>query len=189
MSRKDVIMGRADVLLRFLQLTEKDCPEDLQAHLEGLDDDTEHRPLVDQIVDRIIAGDNTLYEKYAQARRDAGSKNPYFSQEDSRRSPNYEQALGFFVTRWTDLENRMRQAAMLKTDLADPMRHKYATGLWWKVGAVDLDPTLRREFDYLRRLRNEVVHGIEAPPPKRLMEAGRLVQEIAEQLPPDNPLP
>ena len=38
-------MGRADVLLRFLQLISKDRPEEIAPFLTDLDEDTEKTPI------------------------------------------------------------------------------------------------------------------------------------------------
>lgn len=174
---KDMIMGRADVLFRFLQLIGKDRPRDLDPYLENLDQDTESRPLVDQIVDTIISGDETLYEKYAQARREVGSRNPYSSADESTERGDYTQAFGFFMTRWIKLETTMR--TILQRDRKTKREYMMPT-----VGALKafVPQKWLGEIDYIRRLRNEVVHGIEIPDPEQLIAAGQFIDKILEEI-------
>lgn len=180
MDKKNLIMGRADVLLRFLQLIGKDGPDDLDPFLKDLDCESEERPLVDQIVDRIIAGDETLYDKYAQARKDVGSRNPYSSPDD-KSTKYYEEALGFFISRWSKLEEIMRNRAEQKLDRKDPL-FRSKSQMWWRFRDIGIPASTSREIDSIRRLRNQVVHGAEAPPPDRLMSAGKFTEEILKEL-------
>lgn len=176
---KNLIMGRADVLLRFLQLISKDSPKELDHYLEDLDTDTELRPLVDQIVDKIISGEEELYKKYEQARREASSRNPYASAEEAARTLGYEEALGHFLSRWINLESTLRRKAeeMGSTDV--PRTRVSTLGL---LEQLQIPKELREEIYYIRRLRNQAVHGIETPPPEQLETAGRFLEQIVTQL-------
>ncbi len=165
-------MGRADVLFRFLQLIEKDCPEDLDPYLENLDQDTEIRPLADQIVDAIISGDEALYKTYDQARREVGPRNPYSSADEPRE--DYTRALGFFMTRWIKLETKIR--TILQRDQKTEGRYVSITATLKNF----VPPEWLGEIDYIRRLRNEVVHGMDIPNPEQLTAAGQFIDKILE---------
>ena len=168
-------MGRADVLFRFLQLIEKDCPEDLDPYLENLDQDTESRPLVDQIVDAIISGNEALYNTYDQARREVGPRNPYSSADEPRE--DYTQALGFFMARWIKLETTIR--TILQRD-REPKRAYMPTAAVFR----NLVPQeWLEEIDSIRHLRNRVVHdGTDIPNPERLLKAGHFIDDILEEI-------
>ena len=176
---RDLIMGRADVLLRFLQLISKDKPKELDPYLENLDVDTEVRPLVDQIVDRIIAGDDELYEKYARARREVGSRNPYASAEEAARVQGHEEALGSFLSRWITFESTVRRKAGDEGSAEIQRRRLPTTRL---LDQLSIPPGLREEIAYIRRIRNQAVHGVETPPPEQLEAAGRFLEQITAQL-------
>ena len=167
-------MGRADVLLRFLQLIGKDRPRDLDPYLEGLDDDPEQRPLVDQIVDRILAGNDDLYEKYAQARKEVGTQNPY-SSRDEKKTPAYEAQLGNFVSRWTELETFLRDKTSVH-EINRPLSSK----LWasWINKNNVLSEDLRWEVNSIRHFRNEVIHGMKKPSREQLAAAADLLERI-----------
>ncbi len=173
------MMGRADVLLRFLQLISRDKPKELDPYLEDLDTDTEPRPLVEQIVDRIIAGDDELYQKYAQARREVSARNPYASAEEVARTQGYDEALGYFLSRWINFESTIRRkleeqgsAGIAHMRLPTPRL----------LDQLQIPQGLREEIDHIRRIRNQAVHGIETPPPEQLEAAGRFLEQILEQL-------
>lgn len=167
-------MGRADVLLRFLQFISKDKPQDIEPYLTGLDDDTEHRPIVDQIVDKIIAGDENLYEKYAQARREIGSRNPYASVEDLADQSKKSQALGFFISKWIDLENTLQRLADNKVAFRLPLP--------LLLQRLKLPKDTRQQIDFIRYFRNKTVHGIELPAEEQLIEVGNLIEKLIEEL-------
>ena len=176
---KDLIMGRADVLLKFLQLISKDKPKDLDPYLENLDTDSEERPLVDQIVDMIIAGDKDLYAKYEQARLEVGSRNPYSSIEEVTKTIDYQKILGYFLTQWTTLENYLRG---LFRDL-EPTRAittRYLTDDFLRQLNLPEDAVMR--IYSIRQLRNQVVHGIEMPDPQELKHAGEFLENFINKI-------
>lgn len=173
------VIGRADVLLRFLQLTGQDRPQDIDEYLADLDADTERRPIVDQIVDRIIAGDRQRYELYAQARREVGPRNPYASAEDSDLARSRGQALGAFMMQWIVLENVLRRIVGQTQDSERQLvfpTSKLLQKVHW------LSDEERREINYLRQLRNQVVHGIDAPNEAQLLDAARSVERVSLEL-------
>jgi hypothetical protein len=165
-------MGRADVLLRFLQLVGKDSPKELEPFLAHLDQDTEKRPLTDQLVDLIIAGNENLYEKYAQARQEAGSRNPY-SSPDEQATPEYDEALGRFLARWIELEVALRRH--LGPDARGTVAFNPISML---AHAAEFDDSLSRNIKYIRQMRNQVVHGMRTPHPSELLDASRVIQDL-----------
>lgn len=170
------VMGRADVLFRFLQLIGKDRPNDLNVHLEKLNVRDPNRPIVDQLVDVIIAGDKELYERYEQARREVGSRNPYGSAEDQSEQHAYELTLGFFLSKWITFETAIR--AMTEKILGD-----YKTPLPQLFSKLQLFPDEDiRVVDYIRKLRNELVHGRKAPEAQYIVEAGKLLDDLVAKL-------
>jgi hypothetical protein len=173
---REPVMGRADVLLRFLQKIQKDRPQDIEPYLKNLDADSEQRPLADQIVDRIIAGDKTLYKHYAEARREVGARNPYASPEEAPKDTSRERALGSFMSKWIDLETTLRRLSATTTS---GERYKLWSDL---VHSATLKPETMRDLDLIRRLRNQAVHGIEAPDAEQLLEAAKVVQKALAEL-------
>lgn len=172
------VMGRVDVLLRFIQLISKDRPKELDQYLDDLDKDTEQRPVVDQIVDRIVKTNRKSYEKYAQARQEVGERNPYqsFSRLDTDKA--YQIALGQFLTKWRQLEGfllRTHRAKLPTTRLLH---------LTWTSLMKSISPTRTQELIQLRHLRNEVVHGTRPVDQEELASAiekiGQLLSDLSK---------
>jgi ppGpp synthetase/RelA/SpoT-type nucleotidyltranferase len=170
------VMGRVDVLLRFLQLISKDHPGGIDPYLDELDRDTEQRPLVDQIVDRMVKTSRRLYEDYGRARREIGEKNPY--QDTQRGQPDKADQIAFaqFVTKWRHLEG-----AILRLYRTKPPSQRFFHSTWSSLLKVVL-PEQRRELSELRNFRNEVVHGTRPIGRSELTSAGERVDRILKQV-------
>ncbi|MDQ2087024.1 RelA/SpoT domain-containing protein [Herbivorax sp. ANBcel31] len=174
-------MGRADVLYRFLQIINMDRPECIEQYLENLDPDTEKRPVTEQIVDRILAGDSNLYNKYNQARHEVGLLNPYSVKTDNTYSMSRNHtALGYFLTRWVIFESTIRHIVKeIRPDF------KGSRLMFSQRDLVELkifDDTTIFEIDSIRRLRNYAVHGIEIPESSVLYRAGEYLETCLRNL-------
>jgi len=172
-------MGRADILLRFLQLIGKDRPQDIEPYLKELDDDTEHRPLADQVVDLIIAGDRNLYGKYEQARKDVGPRNPYSSPESQAVAKGQAHALGNFLSKWIALETELRKEEESVGERSRPFSN--SVWYWMRHRNIFTGNTLK-QIEYIRQLRNQAVHGIDPPSEATLNDAGNLLEQILSEL-------
>lgn len=165
------VMGRADVLFRFLHLIGKDRPADIDFYLKDLDVKNEDRPIADQLVDLIIAGDENLYEKYEQARKDVGSRNPYAS-EDERSTESYIHTIGFFLSKWIAFELAVRSIAKEKLGVD----HRPFFSILTQLHLIS--PNDIQSVEYVRKLRNDLVHGIRTPQKEYVVEAGHLIERI-----------
>ena len=176
---REPIMGRADILHMFLQISELDRPECLEQYLLELDTDTEKRPIVDQIVDRILATNPNLYEVYNRSRVEVGVRNPYSSRNEKISYLSDEQALGYFISRWIAFEYAIRKIARKKLQIPE-IRFMLNANYLLKLGI--LEENYAYEIESIRRMRNEVVHGIEFPPEEQLTRAGQFLENLLKQL-------
>lgn len=170
-----MVMGRVDTLFRFLRSIQLDRPGELQKFIENLDPSDQQKSITNQLVDLIVATNPEYYEAYAQARREA----------DTRRSAHYayisDEALGYFLSRWLDLETVVRQ-------VADTSKSKqYAvlpnTSTMIKLGLFVKNEETYRELEQIRRLRNEVVHGIRTlESDDALYQAGELLEHLLSRI-------
>jgi hypothetical protein len=181
----DPVMGRADVLLRFLQLIGKDHPQDVDALLTDLDRRADSRPIVDQIVDRIISGDPNLYELYARALREAGSRNPYASRTESSTTEEYAGAFGQFITNWIALEAELR-STRYRPAISASTKSPFIS-LRALIQSSGLPSPLIQELLLLNDIRNRTVHGMVKLPPEELREAANSIIRIREELEPGKP--
>lgn len=178
-SVEEPVMGRADVLYTFLKLADLDKPEYLENFIEQLDVNTEKRPIVDQIIDSVIDGDETLYSKYDQARLMAGSRNPYSIKQDSLSFLRDENLLGYFITRWIIFEHMVREI-FKKVD------SKYTAGTIFSLKSLLEREIINKnryfQIESIRRLRNNIIHGIESPDDDQLIRATGVLEEILSEI-------
>jgi ppGpp synthetase/RelA/SpoT-type nucleotidyltranferase len=183
------IMGRADILYRFLQYVELDDPKKLVVYISELDPDTERRPVVDQLVDRILLGNKENYKFYNKAKMEIGSRNPYSTKSDKISFLDSKAALGFFMSRWITFESTIREIASisLREITSIPSINKIERrSLVFNFRLLEsieiFDQTTLYEIHSLRRLRNDVVHGIEIPPDDILLNAGKTLEIILKHI-------
>ncbi len=171
----DPYMGRADVLLEFLERIGRSAPWHVDTYLQVLDFSDTSRSVVEQIVDRILAEDDTLYEAYNKARLSVNKKDPYGSHDESISYFSEERALGFFMHRWIAVEAVARKA------VGDAMRNdKSVVVPPQAMGEQFFDSETMVKLRDIRRLRNQIIHGIQFPSEKELMEAGSFLQSLLD---------
>jgi ppGpp synthetase/RelA/SpoT-type nucleotidyltranferase len=169
------IMGRADILYKFLQLAQLDKPECIEQFVLQLDSNTEKRPIVDQLVDYIVAGNEELYELYNKARIESANKNPYSKKQEKSAILTEESALGYFISRWIIFEFVIREISKEK------MGEHYKNIPFIPRKLLEsriIDENTYFKIEPIRRLRNQVIHGIEFQSEEQLMSAGKILEEI-----------
>ncbi len=170
------IVGRTDLLLRFLRLAKLDTPQAIAPYGERFHADTEKRPLVDQLIDIVMAGNESLYQVYRKAQEDIAESQRMEAAVRPEPSAGYDQALGFFMSRWIAFEyllTKLAERGQSKTD-----KHLRFYNIFQMDLARQLPEVSKAELNSLRRLRNEVVHGIEQPSAQALRQAGDRLEEI-----------
>ncbi|MGI8692897.1 MAG: hypothetical protein ACR2JK_08360 [Geodermatophilaceae bacterium] len=169
----DAGLGRVDLLFELLTRLGTKTPNGLRSHLDILHGDLERRPLAEQIIDALLAEDKSRYEIYRSVRaKDDASRG-----EAAPRDAAEYHDVGFFLMQWVKLERIIRD---LSPD-AEPIRAVMPTSRALEKMEL-LAPELRFELDRLRRLRNHVVHGLEAMPPDVLCEAGNRVDALIKEI-------
>jgi len=173
--KTEAVMGRADVLFYFLQLIEKDKPEDIDKFLENVNIESDGRPIADQLVDLIIAGDKSLYDSYAAARKMAGPVSPYSTKSKKGSDGEYKEALGYFMSQWIAFEQKTREFA---SNNIKPSNHvmSYSAIFEYIPESINID------IKYIRKLRNEVVHGIVKSTSDQLNEAGQMLENVNKEI-------
>lgn len=172
----ETALGRIDLLFEFLKRLELGTPDQLKPYIQSLNSDLERRPLAEQIIDQLL-GENTsrypLYERLRASRPVPGEHTGKTREEVD--SENREEA-SRFLERWVAFEQKINEKA--KRSNAQGV---YASRtLLSRLGVTDA--TLLKEFERIRRMRNEVVHGLLMPSANDLRDAGGRIEEISEQL-------
>jgi ppGpp synthetase/RelA/SpoT-type nucleotidyltranferase len=170
-------LGRVDLLFDLLARLGLSAPEAIDRYLEALHPDLERRPIADQIVDQVLSEDAKRYEIYEAIR--VSRPSPDVSAEATEPlQPDVHEAMGEFLSAWIDFERLTRE--MVPPDL---QKHGPIMPTLRVLSSLfDLDEDTRFQFERLRRMRNQLVHGIEIPDPQDLREAARQLDAIRKRL-------
>jgi ppGpp synthetase/RelA/SpoT-type nucleotidyltranferase len=174
----DNALGRVDLLFEFLKRLNIETPEQLAPYVAALHSDVERRPVAEQIVDQLLAQDEQRYETYEQVRLSRTVAGASAELGDRAAvAPDAHEALGFFLSQWIRFERLMREAAQSR-GLSESRTFVPSGRLLEKLGAFD--PVTRADIERIRRMRNNLVHGIEVPDPADLLEAAERLRTIVE---------
>jgi ppGpp synthetase/RelA/SpoT-type nucleotidyltranferase len=166
-------LGRVDLLFELLARLELDTPECLLPYMEALHGNLEIRPLAEQIIDALLAEDSTRYNIYREIQEERNLTNSGDHPGDEER---YRQ-LGLFMDRWIEVERLIHQIAITRGDNA-----RYAQPIS-QARRLDLLPQeAMAEFDYLRRMRNVLVHGVEPVASTDLADASQRLEVIRAEI-------
>jgi hypothetical protein len=162
-------LGRVDLLFDFLAELNMITPEQLEPYLEALHGNLESRPLAQQVVDALTAEDPERYLVYqnVRLRRYASEQEPYL----------FNELVGRFLSSWINLEQLERE---LVPPAETPKRVLPTGRALEQAGYLDVDT--RRELDFLRKMRNQLVHGIEVPSAAELDEAADQLDSIVANI-------
>ena len=144
-------------LLRELELA---TPDALLPYLECFsEDDVERRPFAEQMVDQLLAEDQSRYEIYENLRQQIDGEVKPVPLAEKLGGPQMQAAIGHFLSKWITLEGILRERFTREngekpTAIAN-IRRLYS--------AANLDKEMQWEIDHIRRIRNNLVHGIEIP--------------------------
>lgn len=171
-------MGRIDLLFELIRLLNLGTPERLQPYLDRLHGDFERRPLAEQVIDAVLAEDDSRYEIYQSIQAGRGQPREAGAEFDAAAT-----AIGKFLHEWIRLERILRDTAgpQAQRRVSIPTgKHLVTAGLMRESALL--------EFENLRQVRNLLVHGVEVPDPDQLHEASvrleNLVNEIERERPP-----
>ena len=164
----DSALGRVDLLFELLKRLEILTPDQLKPYIDAVHHDTERRPIAEQIIDRLLAENETRYKVYEEIRAARPLSAPGEVIEPS--TAELHEAIGHLLAEWARLERVMR-------DLYPTERHMVPTPKMMSRYTTDV-----REFERIRRLRNGVVHGMEEADPADLHDAANSLHDIVDEI-------
>ncbi|GFO54961.1 hypothetical protein GMSM_19680 [Geomonas sp. Red276] len=170
-------LGRVDNLYDFLVRLELATPDSVGRYLTALHSDLERRPIAEQIIDQVISEDSDRYRVYDAIRADRPTT---AITHEATELPHGElhRVMGAFLSAWVDLEN-------LIMELAPPSIKEGGVGIPTSRILSDmaqLDSNTLSQFEYIKRLRNQLVHGSKSPELAELQDATRQISTIRQQL-------
>lgn len=158
------LIGRADILFRFLQIIGFDTVPQLEPILAGCSPNSNDKPLVDQIVEKILAQNEEYHAAYAQAHKEVALIDPFVGTLNEKNCYlSDKKGLGFFMRQWTKAEALLRAA----------------------VGSVlsnELDRDTLGKLKFAQQMREQIMYSDSWPSEEELTRAGLFLQSILENL-------
>ncbi len=153
----DALLGRVDILFGLLKAVGIDSPDKLQRYVSSLTSDFERRPISEQIIDQLLAEKASRYKTYEELRSQSALESR--SDEATLDTAAVHSSIGRFLSRWIVFERDIRTLA------ASRLGQKFAVFPSSRlVQQLDVfDDIMLAEVDRIRRLRNNLVHGVEIP--------------------------
>ena len=142
-------VGRADILFELLCRLKIDTPEKLHQYLDSLHGNLEIRPLAEQVIETIVAQDETRFRVYQSILQE--SRKYHTENVSAEQNELYLQA-GKFLESWNNLEHLVLKLPFYLGNQGGSPILQLTRELKRK------DPTLVGELDALRRMRNDLVH-------------------------------
>jgi len=162
-------IGRVDILWELLKRADLNRQDRLEPLLPP-----EHEALMsqsalsDQIIDAIPGGDPTLYL--------ALQSNLIVPDAYVTKSPQAEARAGStteFLAGWILLERTFKNIDPSDGPRSNPVK---------KADMINMSPASKDTISWVRRLRNNLVHGIEIPPSKTLKDATAALESVFNEL-------
>jgi ppGpp synthetase/RelA/SpoT-type nucleotidyltranferase len=168
----DTALGRVDQLFELLKQLNLATPGAIQRYVQALHGDTERRPISEQITDQLLAEDEARYAVYESVRQ---THSATLVPEQHPREADLHEAIGYFLKEWIALEKRLR------TLVGGNARFVIPTGKL--LAQVELlDEQARLEIERIRRVRNNLVHGVEMPNPADIREDANRLRKLVTML-------
>ena len=171
LDENDPMLGDVDVLFMLLERMKINSPSQLSQYIQGIDFESDRRTVAQQIIDSIIEGDTKNYQLYSNIL--------HFKKKNKTLSNDLQQSVGVFMSKWIELEILLRTFIENKLD-SDEHYRVVNSKILRELGLLDSQEL--SEFDRLRRIRNNLAHGIEIPEPKHLTSAGIAIEKLTETL-------
>jgi hypothetical protein len=161
-------LGRVDLLFELLARLGLDTPDGLHPYLKLLHGDLERRPLAEQIIDALIAEDESRYDTYRPVRME----NDLARANQEPRDDATLRGIGRFLMLWAELERLLREL------IPRPDRPLAMPTTSILQGTHSFHPDTLLQLEHLRIIRNRLVHGSEALSSQLLAEAALWTEEL-----------
>jgi ppGpp synthetase/RelA/SpoT-type nucleotidyltranferase len=178
----DSALGRVDLLFDFLAKVNLCTPQQIATYISALHDDTEKRPIAEQIVDQILAEDQSRYGAWESVRASRQGSSQQFSDAHAPSRGVTHEEMGRFLAAWIAFE-RANQERAAKSISPSSSQIKYLPIMRLVESSGVYEASEISEIDRIRRLRNALVHGASSIDSRDLNEASHLLSLLKGKLP------
>ncbi|MGQ0554551.1 MAG: hypothetical protein ACT4PN_01210 [Nitrospiraceae bacterium] len=173
----ETALGRIDLLFDLLIKLSLATPEAMKAYISRLHPDIERQPLADQIIDQLLEEDDSRYKLYEDVRMNRPVPGDIGPAMQGEIDPEFHQAFGFFLAQWINFERTLRlKSGRVQGEHFQPM------SIQRTLKSLGLSDEILREIERIRRVRNNLVHGIETPNSLDLYEDAIRLQLLTDRI-------
>lgn len=169
-------LGRIDLLYEFLKQLDLGTPDKLKPYIQSLNPDLQKKPLAEQIINQLLIEDPARCLLYDRLLASLPVLGDYVGNIYEEHDPETHKEISLFLQRWGAFEQKINE----KAKRLGGQRLNVSSRLLSRLGVIE--ETLLKDFERVRRIRNEVTHGLQMPSPEDLRDAGDRIQKIMEQL-------
>lgn len=174
-------LGRVDLLFDFMDELDVARPDKADELISELHEQYETRPVSEQLIDLLLAQDENRYEVYSAIRNRRERSQLYVHPSHQDGETELQTAIGNFMTKWIRLEVQLRTKG---GETVKGRRNIPLGRALHEIGTLsERDATL---FEELKRIRNNLVHGIEIPNAAYLLAAADDIDTIIRTIGPDD---
>lgn len=165
------ILGDVNILFQLVKRLDINSPKEMSKYISQADANMEKRSLTQQIIDQIIQANAERYNIYESILGDERMRNATLNKDTT-------EAIGEFVSTWIKFEILLRETIKKIDSNVDEYRMRKNDLLKLKIFAEKQ----ANEYESLRRLRNNLVHGVELPDTEYIDSASKEIKTLIEVL-------
>jgi ppGpp synthetase/RelA/SpoT-type nucleotidyltranferase len=170
-SNIEPILGDVNILFQLIKRIKINSPEAISQYISRADANMEKRSLTQQIIDQIILADENRYNAYNSILGDEKLKNAIVTED-------LTEAIGHFMSTWINFEVLLRNTIKKINPNYDEYKMRKRELLNLQV----FTEKQAGDYEYLRRVRNNLVHGIEIPDTDYINSASNAIEVLSEVL-------
>ncbi|EYE88762.1 hypothetical protein Q428_06265 [Fervidicella metallireducens AeB] len=170
----EIIMGRADMLFKFLKYSNLNKPQTLNKYINEIEFHLEKDTVVDEIIDKILENDISLFKVFLKAKSEMTTRNPYSDTMEETLGYENKKALGYFIDNWLAFQSVIRSyIKKFHPEIGDNVliTPKLLMNLF-------NDEDIVNRAKIIQNLRIEIVHGLKLPDEKHIAEAIKAIEDI-----------
>lgn len=183
----DHIMGRVDILLRFLQKIGMDNPGKIRPYLNSLCNirtAKAYKAVSDYFADLVLNQNPDYYSSFVEAKYEYSYKNPYLAIQKQVMLKKENKHLNYFIDRWISMEKVIRSFANEKeyqVDVFDnvPNRESIVSRV---RKLLPVESLLLEDIKYLEETRNKIVYSTDIPDATQLMISAGSISVVLTRL-------
>jgi ppGpp synthetase/RelA/SpoT-type nucleotidyltranferase len=183
----DNSIGKVDVLFMFIQAINFNKPDKIKKYISKLVFSDDERPISEQIIDSILMEHPKLYDTFEKVKIQFISKKHYKTQfEELSNEESFQTLIGSFISKWILLETTLtKEIKKIETSNLNEGTLRRTRPFSYNLILVKehnlLNEQEYRQFEYLRRFRNNLIHGIEMPDESSFSTAIDMIESLVSK--------